>query len=180
MRDLLDMRPITDTDAARRIAALMAGCVPIARCDINVVMRETFGGSDADGRWSQRDSFEVLEHAFALHLATRPYAVATFSDVVHATALMERMPTQTVRSEDQTELAAVLNTDRIWLRSRCLLAAASAPDDIVLEPSAGNGLLDRRSFRRASAALQLNELDPRRRRARRRRTLLPGADDHGA
>ena len=34
-------------------------------------MVSAFGGSDAAGRWAQRDSFEVLEGALAIHLATR-------------------------------------------------------------------------------------------------------------
>ena len=104
MLDLLDLPAITDRDAAIIIAQQLASGAPISRRDLNAAMTSTFGGSDADGRWTQRDSFEMLEHALALHLATRPYWLETISNVAHAMAVMMRLPTQTVRSEEQIEL----------------------------------------------------------------------------
>jgi hypothetical protein len=122
-------------------------------------MTSAFGGNDADGRWTQRDSFELLEHATALYLREKPYALESFADVTQAHALVQRLPTQTVRSEAQ--IAWQQFSTPADIAALAVLLADVGPQDVVLEPSAGNGLLvaqlgDHRS-------LQLNELDPTRR-----------------
>ena len=159
MRDLLDIPAVTDRDAARTIATLLAGSAPIVRRDLNAAMTEAFGGSDADGRWTQRDSFEMLEHALAMHLVARPYELDGFASVRAASAIMERLPTQTVRSEEQIDLQQF--STPVDIAAIAVLMAAIGPEDIVLEPSAGNGLLIAQAP--TCAALQLNELDPKRR-----------------
>ena len=159
MSDLLDLPPVTDRPAALTIADLLAGVAPITRRDLNNAMIAAFGGSDADGRWTQRDSFEMLEHALALYVARQPYALATLTGVTHAAALMERLPTQTVRSEEQIELQQF--STPIDIGALAAVMAAIGPDDIVLEPSAGNGLLAVQVPHHAG--LQLNEIDPKRR-----------------
>ncbi len=159
MLDLLDLPAITDRDAAIIIAQQLASGASISRRDLNAAMTSTFGGSDADGRWTQRDSFEMLEHALALHLATRPYWLETISNVAHAMAVMTRLPTQTVRSEEQIELQQF--STPVDIGAIAVLMAAIGADDIVLEPSAGNGLLIAQAP--ACASLQLNEIDPKRR-----------------
>ena len=159
MSDLLDLPPVTDRPAALTIADLLAGVAPITRRDLNNAMIAAFGGNDADGRWTQRDSFEMLEHALALYVARQPYALATLTGVTHAAALMERLPTQTVRSEEQIELQQF--STPIDIGALAAVMAAIGPDDIVLEPSAGNGLLAVQVPHHAG--LQLNEIDPKRR-----------------
>jgi len=159
MRDLLDIAAVTDRGAACRIAELLASQHAVTRRDLNLAMTATFGGSDAEGRWTQRDSFEMLEHALALHLAARPFSLTTLADVSHASSLMERLPTQTVRSEEQIEFQQFSTPADI--AALAVLLAAIAAEDIVLEPSAGNGLLV--ALAPACKALQLNEIDPKRR-----------------
>ena len=159
MIDLLDLPPVTDRPAAVTIADLLAGTAPVTRRDLNQAMTAALGGSDADGRWTQRDSFEMLEHALALHVATQPYQLGTLAGVPHAAALMERLPTQTVRSEEQIQLQQF--STPIDIAAVAAALAAIGPDDIVLEPSAGNGLLAVQVPQHAG--LQLNEIDPRRR-----------------
>ena len=159
MSDLFTTLERPDHQAARAIAAQLAGDAPIIRRDLNAAMTQAYGGTDADGRWTQRDSFEVLEHALALHIAGRPYRLTQLADVSHATALMERLPTQTVRSEDQIALQQF--STPVDIAALAVLLANIGADDIVLEPSAGNGLLVAQAP--ACATLQLNEIDPRRR-----------------
>ena len=77
----------------------------------------------------------------------------------NAGMLMERLPTQTVRSEEQINLQQF--STPVDIAAIAVLLAAIGADDIVLEPSAGNGLLIAQAP--TCAALQLNELDPRRR-----------------
>jgi len=159
MFDLLDLPPVTDRAAAAEIAGSLAAGTPITRRDLNAAMTAAFGGSDADGRWTQWDSFEMLEHAVALHLASRPYQIANLADVHAASAVMQLLPTQTVRSEEQINLQQF--STPVDIAAIAVLMAAIGADDIVLEPSAGNGLLIVQAP--ACAALQLNEIDAKRR-----------------
>ena len=159
MLDLLDTAPPTDRAAALEIAQLLAGTTPIVRRDLNAAMTTVFGGSDADGRWTQRDSFEMLEHALALYMTARPFDLTDFPAIAHATAIMDRLPTQTVRSEEQIDLQQF--STPVDIAAIAVLMAAIESDDIVLEPSAGNGLLIVQAP--ACAGLQLNEIDPKRR-----------------
>ena len=163
MTDLLDLaaRPavIPAHVAAHRLLPVVAGNAPVTRRDLNSAMTAAFGGSDAEGCWTQRDSFEMLEHAVALHLAAASWSMTSLIDVAHASALMERLPTQTVRSEEQIDFQQ-FSTPADIAAIVVLLAAIDA-EDVVLEPSAGNGLLAAQMP--AYAALQLNEIDPRRR-----------------
>lgn len=52
--------------AARALSILIDNGTVITRAMMNQAMASAFGGSDATGRWTQRESFEVLEHALAL------------------------------------------------------------------------------------------------------------------
>lgn len=159
MLDLLDLPPVTDHSAAVAIAALLAAGTPIARRNLNEAMTAAFGGSDADGRWTQRDSFEMLEHAVSLHLSSRPYNITSLADVSAASAIMQLLPTQTVRSEEQINLQQF--STPVDIAAIAVLMAAIGADDIVLEPSAGNGLLIVQAP--PCASLQLNEIDAKRR-----------------
>jgi predicted RNA methylase len=159
MFDLLALPPVTDHSAAACIAGLLASGTPIARRDLNEAMTAAFGGSDADGHWTQRDSFEMLEHGIALHLASRPYQLNGMADVAQASAVMAMLPTQTVRSEEQIDLQQF--STPVDIAAIAVLMAAIDADDVVLEPSAGNGLLIVQAP--TCASLQLNEIDTKRR-----------------
>ena len=84
MSDLLDLPPVTDRPAALTIALALASGEPITRRALNNAMTAAFGGTDAEGRWTQRDSFEMLEHAVALHLAAASWSMTSLIDVAHA------------------------------------------------------------------------------------------------
>ena len=163
MTDLLDLatRPavVPAHVAAHALLPLVAGDAPVTRRHLNAAMTAAYGGSDADGHWTQRDSFEVLEHGVALHLASAAWSMTGLADVARASALMERLPTQTVRSEEQIDLQQFSTPADI--AAIAVLLAAIGPEDIVLEPSAGNGMLAAQLP--PHAALQLNEIDPQRR-----------------
>src|SRR3546814_13378845 len=67
--------------------------------------------------------------------------------------LLFRSPTQTVRSEEQIEWQQF--STPVDLAAVAFVLAAIRPDDIILEPSAGNGLLV--AHCRDHAGLQLHE-----------------------
>ena len=148
-----------DIVAARRLVPTLAGDGPIDRKLINRILSDSYGGLDADGRWTQRESFEVLELALAIHLRTPPCRIEGVNDVRRAVALADRLPTQTVRSEDQLNWQQF--STPVDLAALAVLLAQPHAADVVLEPSAGNGLLI--AHLPPVAALQLNEIDPNRR-----------------
>ena len=152
-------RTTCEHKAATRLLPVLASGEPLRRADLNEAMTAAFGRTDAEGAWTQRDSFEVLEHALALHLATRPFAIEGLTDVTRASELAARLPTQTVRSEEQIEWQQF--STPVDIASLMVVLAAVGPKDVVLEPSAGNGLLVASLADRCR--LQLNELDPVRR-----------------
>jgi hypothetical protein len=153
MSDLFD----TATAAERRAATLLIDRLrstdPITRADLNTAMIEGYGGTDADGLWTQRDSFEILEHALAHHLQFGPYPLTSLDDVIAACDLLDRLPTQTVRSEDQIEWQQF--STPVDLAAVAVVLANIQSDDVILEPSAGNGLLV--AHCRDFGSLQLNE-----------------------
>jgi len=132
-------------------------------------MADAFGGRSADGVWCQRESFQMLE--IAVLQAVRQMAISSDpATALDALANLEAgLPTQTVRGEEQiarqhfsTPLALS------WLAARMALIAS---DDIVLEPSAGTGMLA--AWAAESSALHLNEIAET--RAEILRLLFPSA-----
>nr|WP_319296518.1 strawberry notch family protein [Sphingobium sp.] len=159
MTDLFDIKIAAERRAAAILVERLCSSGPVTRADLNAAMTHAYEGSDADGLWTQRDSFEMLEHALALHLQSTATPVRTLADALSACALLERLPTQTVRSEEQIEWQQF--STPVDLAAVAVVMAAIKPDDIILEPSAGNGLLV--AHCRDHAGLHLNEYAPARR-----------------
>ncbi|WP_339472352.1 hypothetical protein, partial [Pseudomonas sp. EL_65y_Pfl1_R83] len=136
MTDLFDPkddRASACTDAARSLLPLFSGDTKLSRRDLNNAMVAAHGGTDADGCWTQRDSFEVLEHALALHLVSSAPALQSPADIQFALDLLDRLPTQTVRSEDQIDWQQF--STPVDIAAVVVLLAAAQPTDVVLEPS---------------------------------------------
>jgi hypothetical protein len=145
--------------AARALSLVIDSGTAITRAIMNEAMASAFGGSDATGRWTQRESFEVLEHALALSLMSRRREAFGRDDLDKAMKIAAQLPTQTVRSEDQIDWQQF--STPVDLAAVAMMLANAQPTDIVLEPSAGNGLLIAQLP--AVAELQLNELNETRR-----------------
>lgn len=159
MTALLEPSALASYEAACRLVALIQSGAPVTRRDLNATMTIAFGGTDADGFWTQRDSFEMLEYALALHLRTVCRERRTAADMSLVIDLASRLPTHSVRSEAQREWQQF--STPIDLAAVAIMLANVQPDDVVLEPSAGNGLLVAQIG--THLALHLNELDPARR-----------------
>jgi len=111
---------------------------------LRAAMETAFGASDASGAWDWKSAYEACEVATVLFL--RKYGRALFrkagTPVTRLSALSKianLLPTHTRRSEESQALQQFSTPLPLGLAA--LTAAAITSHDIVLEPSAGTGLL---------------------------------------
>lgn len=143
--------------AARKLAAKLLLAVPINRAALSQAMTESAGGSDAEGAWQQRDSFEALEVALSLAIPELVGRMDVGAAISTLEALARELPTHTVRSEDQIQYQQ-FSTPPALARLAVHLARPSC-DDVLLEPSAGTGIIASLA-KGAVKDLILNELEP--------------------
>lgn len=163
--------PVTPKAAAPAILAAAGLLLPhlergqrIDAATLRTAMETAFGVSDASGAWDWKTAYEACEVATVLFL--RKYGKALFrksaspdARLTHLTKIAGLLPTQTRRSEESQNLQQFSTPVPLGLAA--LTAAAITPDDMVLEPSAGTGLMAILA-QTAGASLILNELAGRR------------------
>ena len=145
--------------AARTLAAKLLLAVPIDRAALSQAMTERAGGSDAAGAWQQRDSFEALEVALSQAIPELVGRMEVGAAIATLEALAKELPTHTVRSKDQIQFQQ-FSTPPALARLAVHLARLSS-DDVLLEPSAGTGIIASLA-QGAVKELVLNELEPTR------------------
>ncbi|WP_027144396.1 strawberry notch family protein [Mesorhizobium sp. WSM3626] len=133
---------------------------PVTTAALRTAMTDSFGGTDAQGFWVWKDAYEALEAAQVLFLRRFGSAILSRSTTPQATlAMMKRIakliPTHTRRT-DESQAMQQLSTP-LPLAFVAAHAAAISSSDLVLEPSAGTGLLAVHA-EIARATLVLNEL----------------------
>ena len=163
------------TDFSQHLMQAATSLVPqfeageaIGAATLRAAMEEAFGASDTSGAWVWKDAYEAAEVAQILMLAR--YGALMQRQAASPQALLtmiERLaglaPSHTRRSEDSVRLQQF--STPLPLASTVAQAAGFRGGDLVLEPSAGTGMLA--IFARiAGARLALNEL------AETRRVLL--------
>ncbi|RHZ90682.1 methylase [Cereibacter sphaeroides] len=107
-------------------------------------METAFGASDAAGVWDWKSAYEACEVATVLFL--RKYGPALFrkaasmeARIAQLAKIVALLPTQTRRSEDSQSFQQFSTPVPLGLAA--LAAARITPADVVLEPSAGTGLM---------------------------------------
>src|SRR5260370_677443 len=130
--------------AATLLAQLLGQGRALDSRALRSAMEAAFGGTDAEGAWVWKDAYEALEAAQVLFL--RKFGAAMRSRAGSAAAMLEmltrlsaRVPSQTRRSEESEQLQQF--STPIALGFVAAEAAALTSADVVLEPSAGTGLL---------------------------------------
>ncbi|MGA2997533.1 strawberry notch-like NTP hydrolase domain-containing protein [Bradyrhizobium sp.] len=140
---------LTDLERGRRVDAAV----------LRNAMQAAFTASDATGAWNWKTAYDACEAATVLFL--RRYGAAMRAKAASPAAMLPMLlriasllPTQTRRSEESEALQQF--STPIGLAYVASVAAAITPADVVLEPSAGTGLLAILA-ELAGASLILNE-----------------------
>ena len=125
---------LTDLERGRRIDA----------ASLRGAMEAAFGASDASGAWNWKTAYDACEAATVLFLrrhgaAMRAKAMSPAAMLPMLTKIANLLPTQTRRSLESEALQQF--STPIGLAFVASIAAAITPADVVLEPSAGTGLL---------------------------------------
>ena len=90
--------------AAKVVAEAIARNGSLERQTLLWVMEQAYGGTSADGRWSLRDAYDMLELAQVFHLARAALPSEPAHCLAELVELVASLPTHTVRSEEQIEL----------------------------------------------------------------------------
>jgi hypothetical protein len=146
--------------AATLLAQLLGQGRAVDSRALRSAMETAFCGSDAEGAWVWKDAYEALEAAqvmflrkFGAAMRTRAGSASVMLEML--TRLAARLPTQTRRSEESEHFQQF--STPITLGFVAAEAAVLTAADLVLEPSAGTGLLA--IFAElARARLALNEI----------------------
>ena len=130
--------------ASRALAPHLARSRARDRRLVSSTLTTCFGATDAEGAWSWRDAYDACEAALVLQMRRLAPQVGRLEDApVEVVQLLARLAelslTHTRRSEEQVALDQFSTPPA--LAALAALAGQIRPDDRVLEPSAGTGLL---------------------------------------
>lgn len=130
--------------AANILLPLLERGQSISTVDLRLALTDVFGGSDAHGFWVWKDAYEATEAAQILFLRKFGAAISARAKAPRAAlAMLEKVaqliPTHTRRSEESQALQQL--STPMPLAYVAARAAGIMADDVVLEPSAGTGLL---------------------------------------
>ena len=131
---------------------------PIDAPVLRAAMVDTFGATDAEGAWGWKDAYEASEAALVLFvqrygaaLSARPAA----TQLAMLAKVAGLLPSQTRRSEESQAFQQF--STPVTLGLAAARAAMISASDLVLEPSAGTGLLAALA-QGSGAEIALNEL----------------------
>jgi len=160
-------RPQRLFDVATRLADSLAQSQIPDRHALRELMTASFGASDAQGAWSMRQAYDALEIALILVLRRGKSGIVSSGDPAACYADLRRLetslPTHSYRSEQQ--IAMQQFSTPLTLAWLAVQAARLGPEDHILEPSAGTGML-LGSIPPGRCTFTLNERDPDRALAR--------------
>nr|WP_245279732.1 bifunctional class I SAM-dependent methyltransferase/DEAD/DEAH box helicase [Rhizobium leguminosarum] len=130
-------------DVAAQITSLLERGKAVGAADLRTLMTDTFGGSDAEGVWLWKDAYEATEAALVRFLrkfrSIASRAQAPESTLAMLTKVAGLLPTHTRRTEESQALQQFSTPIPLaYVASR---AGGITAADVVLEPSAGTGLL---------------------------------------
>ena len=158
-------KPRALLDAAAALLPRLEAGQALDAPTLRAALIRAFAGSDAAGAWVWKDAYEAAEAALVWFLkrwghAMRREAGSPEGMLAMLETLAALEPSHTRRSEEQ--IARQQLSTPLPLAYAALQAARVRPGDVVLEPSAGTGMLavlaECALGSRAAGALHLNEL----------------------
>jgi hypothetical protein len=144
----LAQAPVAQASPILAAAGLLLPCLERGQrmdsATLRTAMETAFGASDASGLWNWKAAYDACEVATVLFLQKYGRAILRQADMPAArlaalAKISGLLPSHTRRSEESQGLQQF--STPIPLGFAALTAAAIGPDDVVLEPSAGTGLL---------------------------------------
>ncbi|MBC1222388.1 strawberry notch family protein [Nostoc sp. UCD121] len=174
---LFDLQTVIDygqsvINVAQELAKVLTDNRPLSTKTVSSQMNRYFLGTAASGAWQWKDAYEAVEVAQILYLRQKGYKLLLESPLtvlLELQKLVALCPTHTRRSEESVQLQQF--STPLPLAYLVAKAGFVQATDLVLEPSAGTGLLAQMAKLRG-ASLMLNELAPDRSKILRR--LFPG------
>ncbi|BAZ71007.1 hypothetical protein NIES4106_58040 (plasmid) [Fischerella sp. NIES-4106] len=158
---LFDLQTILDygqsiVNVAQELAKLLIEHRPLTTKIIFKQMNRFFLGTAAQGAWQWKDAYEAVEVALILYLRHKGLSDKPLEDL----QLIESLcPTHTRRSQEQIQLQQF--STPLALAYLVSVAGQITTNDLILEPSAGTGILVQFA-KLKGASLMLNELAPNR------------------
>ena len=155
-------KPANILAAARALTPHLARSRALDRKLVSATMTMSFGGTDAEGCWSWRDAYDAIEAAVVLQVRRLAPQVSRLEDApAEIAALLWTLNsltlTHTRRSEEQVALDQFSSPPE--LAAVAVAAAQIRGGDLVLEPSAGTGMIA--SIAQAcGATVEVNEIAP--------------------
>ncbi|QLE59702.1 strawberry notch-like NTP hydrolase domain-containing protein [Nostoc sp. TCL26-01] len=168
---LFDVQTVLDygqsvVNVAQELAKFLIEQRPLTTKTIQSQMNRQFHGTAAEGAWQWKDAYEAVEVAAILYLRLKGLSDNPLEEL----QLLESLcPTHTRRSEEQLKLQQF--STPLSLAYLVSVAGQITALDLVLEPSAGTGILAQFA-KLQGASLMLNELAADRTKILRR--LFPG------
>ncbi|MDZ7968452.1 MAG: strawberry notch family protein [Nostoc sp. DedSLP03] len=174
---LFDLQTVIDygqsvINVAQELAKVLIDNRPLSTKTVSSQMNRHFHGTAAEGTWQWKDAYEAVEVAQILYLRQKgykPLLESPLTVLLELEKLVALCPTHTRRSEESVQLQQF--STPLPLTYLVAKAGFIQATDLVLEPSAGTGLLAQMA-KLHSASLMLNELADDRSKILRR--LFPG------
>lgn len=144
--------------AAKKFSSWLEQGKKVTTKDLKDTFYKIFNCHDNEGVWLWKDAYEALEIAQILYLMRAKNQDAA-SQLSNYARILQSIPTHTKRTRKQTDLQQF--STPITIAYLAYLAAKIAREDVVLEPSAGNGMLAAFA-QRTTSDIFLNEIDSQR------------------
>ena len=141
-------KPAAMLAAARALQPILESGTALDAPILRKTMTDAFGADDTEGAWIWKDCYDTVEAALVLFIQRYGRAMrlqagrgddgpSAMLHMLNTIAALE--PSQTRRSQEQQQLQQF--STPLPLAYAALRAAAIRPTDVVLEPSAGTGML---------------------------------------
>lgn len=150
-------------DLARSLLERLRAGKPITTKILQEEAGLAYGGKLSEGRFDRKDMADALELAVNMHIAEDP-ALRIMGDdwqgpIAKLDALLSKLPTQRVRSEEQVSFQQFSTPPNY--AAAAVYAANLGEGDVMIEPSAGTGSIVAAAMR-PGVKIIANELSERR------------------